>query len=615
MRRPLSPLASAVPTALVLWTIPLIVCRADPILAREIHVAVTGDDEASGDAATPLRSIGRATSLARPGDTVTVHAGVYRERVAPARGGTSEETRIVYRAAPGEDVSIRGSERVTGWKPAGPGVWTAEIPNSTFGDYNPYALRLSGGWLNYGDWHHRGDVYLDGEALCEVETAAEVASREMSWHAAVRAETTILRAHFGATDPNRALTEINVRELLFFPQRTGISYITVRGFHFAHAAANWAPPVIELQTGAVGPRMGRRWIIEGCRITNARCVGIILGQAPGVDYDDIDAYGDHVVRGNWIRRCGQAGIAGQKGATRSLVVGNLIEETNYRREFGGWETAAIKFHNSVDTTIEGNLIRGVHHQMQGAFGIWIDYGNQGTRISRNIIHDTQAAAIFLEMNHGPTLVDANVVLGGGVRSNSEATVFAHNLFVDCGYVFHPDLKRRSRYFKPHTTIAVGRKAGTAQDDQWWSNVFVRSGLERVEKAAGYRADWNVHLAGAGRGSFEGAHSVVGAYVPKVSVEDRPSGVTIAITMDETPERLRPPPVDSKLVGVLPTVGQTIEDRSGRPVVVDRDVHGRPYPRPVPGPLADVRGGENRIVWDLQPPGSGSGAVRAAPAPR
>ena len=29
----------------------------------------------------------------RPGDTITVHAGVYRERVNPPRGGTSEEIR------------------------------------------------------------------------------------------------------------------------------------------------------------------------------------------------------------------------------------------------------------------------------------------------------------------------------------------------------------------------------------------------------------------------------------------------------------------------------------------------------------------------------------------
>jgi hypothetical protein len=126
----------------------------------------------------------------------------------------------------------------------------------------------------------------------------------------------------------------------------------------------------------------REWVrpAQGGSAEHARCVGIILGHAPGVDYGDIDAFGAHIVRNNVIRRCGQAGIAGQKGATRSLISGNFIEDTNYRREFGGWETAAIKFHNTVDTVVSDNLIRGVHHQMQGAFGIWMDFGNQGTPI-------------------------------------------------------------------------------------------------------------------------------------------------------------------------------------------------------------------------------------------
>ena len=241
---------------------------------------------------------------------------------------------------------------------------------------------------------------------------------------------------------------------------------------------------------------GKAWIIENCTITNARCVGIILGHAPGVDYEDIDAFGDHVVRNNVIRRCGQAGIAGQKGATRSLIYRKSDRRYELSKEFGGWETAAIKFHNSVDTVISNNLIRGVYHQIQGAFGIWIDFGNQGVRISRNIIYDTEAATLFLEMNHGPTLVDNNVLIGQDVRSNSEATVFAHNLFVDCGYVYHPDVKRRSAYYKPHTTIGVGRKTGTAQDDRWHNNIFVRRGLDSVEPGPGHRSDHNVFLAGA-----------------------------------------------------------------------------------------------------------------------
>ncbi len=124
--------------------------------AREIHVATTGSDSSPGGKDRPYRTIGQAASVAQPGDTVIMHAGTYREWVKPARGGTGEDQRITYRAASGEVVIIKGSERVTSWTDEGGGVWKAELPNDLFGDYNPYALNLSGGWLEYGKWHHRG---------------------------------------------------------------------------------------------------------------------------------------------------------------------------------------------------------------------------------------------------------------------------------------------------------------------------------------------------------------------------------------------------------------------------------------------------------------------------
>jgi alpha-N-arabinofuranosidase len=565
--------------------------------AREIHVATTGNDAAEGSAARPYRSISKAASVAAAGDRVTVHAGVYREWVRPARGGTSETQRITYRAAPGEDVCVKGSERITTWQKQNGNVWKVVLPNSFFGDYNPYALKLSGGWLNYGQWHHRGDVYLDGEAFYEKKTAEEVEKATRSWHCAVNETSTTITANFEDADPNEELTEINVRESLFMPSTSGLKYITVDGFRFEHAAANWAPPVIELQMGAIGPRMGKHWIIENCTIVNARCAGIILGHAPGVDYDDIDAFGGHIVRNNIIRRCGQAGIAGQKGATRSLITGNLIEETNYRKEFGGWETAAIKFHQSVDTVIENNLIRGVYHQKQGAFGIWIDFGNQGYRISRNIIYDTQAATVFVEMNHGPALVDNNILIGNDVRSNSEATVFAHNLFVDCGYHFHADLKRQSRFYEPHTRNVAGRKAGTAQDDKWFHNIFVRKGLDGVKKAPGYASDYNVFLGGAKKSTFGDEHSVVDPFAVKLDRKDTPHGVTIRFSIPAEHFPANGPWVDADLVGVFPTVGQTIEDRHGKPLKVDADITSKKRNRPVAGPLADA-GGSMVITWEV-----------------
>jgi len=516
-----------------------VIFESECILAREIHVSKKGSDSTSGSATNPYLTIGKGASAAQPGDIVTVHAGTYREWVKPVRGGAGDDNRIVFRAAPGEEVLVKGSARITSWTQEVAGVWKTELPNSFFGEYNPYALKISGGWLNYGQWHHRGDVYLNGEAFYEKQMAAEVSEAEHSWHCEVGEDATTIRANFGKANPNADLAEINVRESLFMPEITGLKYITIDGFHFMHAASNWAPPVLELQTGAVGPRMGKHWIIENCTVTNARCVGIILGHAPGVDYSDIDAYGDHIVRNNIIRRCGQAGIAGQKGATRSLICGNLIEETNYRREFGGWETAAIKFHNSVDTVISDNLIRGVYRQTQGAFGIWMDFANQGIRITRNIIYNTEAATVFLEMNHGPILVDNNVLMGQSVRSNSEATVFAHNLFVDCGYDYSPDTKRRSAYYEPHTAVAVGRKSGTAQDDRWFNNIFIRQGLDKVKPAPGYASDYNVFLEGAGKSVFGDEHSVVDSYVTELlEVRVRPLGATVAFSVNDAPFRVK-----------------------------------------------------------------------------
>ncbi|MHC4508436.1 MAG: right-handed parallel beta-helix repeat-containing protein [Planctomycetota bacterium] len=572
---------------------------AKGVCAREIHVSKAGSDSNSGGRDSPYLTIDKAAQVARPGDTVIVGAGTYREWVKPVRGGTSENKRTTYRAAPGEKVIIKGSERITSWKREAGGVWKVELPNSFFGDYNPYALKVSGGWLNYGQWHHRGDVYLNGEAFYEKQTADEVKQTEQSWHGRVDEQATTIRANFGRANPNTELAEINVRESLFMPEVMGLRYITVDGFHFMHAAANWAPPVIELQTGAVGPRMGKHWIIENCTVVNARCVGIILGQAPGVDYDDIDAYGDHIVRNNVIRRCGQAGIAGQKGATRSLISGNFIEDTNYRREFGGWETAAIKLHNSVDTLISGNLIRGVYHQQQAAYGIWMDYGNQGTRITGNIIYDTEAETIFLEMDHGPTLIDNNILVGRGLKSNSEATLIVHNLLVDSWYKYQPDTRRHSQYYRPHTTIVTGRKTGTAQDERWFHNIFIRRGLDDVKNAPGYEADYNVFYEGAAKSSFGDEHSMVGPFVTGFALEDDPLAATVRFSVNEAAVDLEGPWVDKDLVGVFSTVGQTIEDRHGNPIRVDTDFNGTKYSRPIPGPLANLKPGVNRIVWTFE----------------
>ncbi len=77
----------------------------------EFHISPKGNDH-HGTPTRPLKTISAAAGVAKPGDVITVHEGVYRERVAPPRGGISDAKRIVYQAAPGEKVEINGSEVV-----------------------------------------------------------------------------------------------------------------------------------------------------------------------------------------------------------------------------------------------------------------------------------------------------------------------------------------------------------------------------------------------------------------------------------------------------------------------------------------------------------------------
>ena len=72
------------------------------------------NDANTGTFAQPLKTIQAAANLAQAGDTILVKAGIYREEVKPPRGGTKDKP-ITYLAAPGEEVSIRGSEQITGW--------------------------------------------------------------------------------------------------------------------------------------------------------------------------------------------------------------------------------------------------------------------------------------------------------------------------------------------------------------------------------------------------------------------------------------------------------------------------------------------------------------------
>ena len=146
---------------------------------KNYHVSKNGNDKNNGTYKTPFFTIQYAADLAQPGDTITVHEGIYREEITPPRGGTSENSRIVYQGAQGKHVEIRGSEAVSGWIKESDKIWKIELDNILFGEFNPFADEITGDWFNpSGRKHHTGCVYLNGEWLFEAASKEDLDSLE-----------------------------------------------------------------------------------------------------------------------------------------------------------------------------------------------------------------------------------------------------------------------------------------------------------------------------------------------------------------------------------------------------------------------------------------------------
>ena len=480
------------------------------------HVAVTGSDRADGTPEAPFRTINRAARAAMPGDTVQVHEGTYREWVRPVRGGVGEDRRITFEAAPGEHVAIKGSEVVTGWVQVEGPVWRAEVPNTLFGDLNPFAEPVVGDWLHPGPGGalaHRGDVYLNGRSFHEVYDVADVHTPERRthtrypwtaldtelvdpdrtvdvWFAEVSDDVTTIWANFQGADPNTELVEINVRPAVFYPERSHLDYITVRGFELAQAATPWTPPTGD-QPGLIGPNWAKGWVIEDNLIRDSKCSGISLGKnaasgdnfayergdKPGYQYQieavftashqgwDREHVGSHVVRRNEIRDCGQNGVVGHLGCVFSTIADNHIPHIGTKHEFYGYEIGGIKLHAPLDVEITHNRIHDT------TLGIWLDWQVQGTRISRNVLY-RNLRDLFIEVSHGPATVDHNVLASPiAIELFSQGNAFINNLVLGAVRM-QAVLDRATPYHLPHSTRVAGYAFIYAGDDRYVGNLFV-----------------------------------------------------------------------------------------------------------------------------------------------
>ena len=514
-------------------------------MSKIYYVNANADHDGSGSKESPFKRINEAAKIAAAGDEILVAPGIYREYVCPKNAGTKEAP-IRYRSEVPLGAVITGAEEVKGWKKYKGSVWTVRVDNTIFGSYHPYTTYVYGDWYFSPKIRHTGCVFLNDNAMYEAasleecckapadEYAWDADASKYKWYTEQDKETneTVLYANFRGKDPNKENVEISVRRNCFMPEKNYVDYITVSGFTICKAATTWAPPAA-YQDGMIGPHWAKGWIIEDCEVYGSRCCGISLGKYKDPENDmyftekrvksptqmERDAVcrgqyhgwtkervGSHIIRRCHVHHCEQTGIVGRMGGVFSTIADCHIHHICNSSQLGGAETAGIKLHAAIDVTIRRNHI---HNCIQG---VWLDWEAQGARVSQNLMHDNQRpdgvkgrngimfnTDVFIEVGHGPTLIDNNLLLSKvSVTIPSEGVAVVNNLIlggfslINSGVDSIVNGQREPRYTPyhiRHRTEVAGFMTILHGDDRIYNNIFIQKYKIEDKKKTPQDADY------------------------------------------------------------------------------------------------------------------------------
>jgi alpha-N-arabinofuranosidase len=371
-----------------------------------------------------------------------------------------------------------------------------------------------------------------------------------------------------------------------------------------HAATNWAPPTAE-QVGLIGTNWSKGWIIENNTVRYSVCTGIALGKH-GDEFDNTSAnsaegyvktierattrgwskenIGHHIVRNNHISNCEQAGVVGSMGCAFSVVTGNEIHDIHFRQLFTGAEMAGIKFHGAVDVVISNNHIYRTNR------GIWLDWMAQGTRVTGNLLHDNGPSEdIFLEVNHGPFLVDNNLFLSNSsIVVNSQGGAYAHNIIAGGIYVYKGE-NRLTPHLGAHETNVVGLAKNESGDERYYNNILIgKASLAQYDKTVlPVYLDGNVYLNGAQPGKAEPYPLLLPDFNPALTLTQKSDGWYLQMKLDPkwTDQQVRKL-VTTELLGFAKVPDLPYEQFDGKPYLLNLDWFGmkRNAAKPFPGPF-------------------------------
>lgn len=379
--------------SVALCLLPLRVCLSAPTgfpVTYHVSQVPGASDTGPGTEKRPFLTIAKAAGLAAPGDTVVVHAGLYREWVNPRNSGTRKAP-ITYVAGPGEKVIVTGADLITAWtrdtsdQPVYKVPWTHMFIIAHDQDGKPIE-------------HHPADEYhkLTGraeEVIVDGKLVEQVLTRSEMKPGTFCADTANKWLYLWLADggePAAHQVEAATRGLVFgtnpWLRPQGIDYIRVKGFTFRYAA-NFA------QRGAVW-LFGENDVAEDCTVEWMAGTGIDIGGHNAVVRRVTAQYNGHT----------GGGAEGDRFLMEDCVIAH-----NTRKAFSrDWDCGGSKI-----CLCEGGLIRRCSYIANGGNGLWFDIDVRNTRVTECEFRDNEGCGVFVEISRG-VRIDHCLVTGNGL---------------------------------------------------------------------------------------------------------------------------------------------------------------------------------------------------------
>ena len=409
-----------------------------------VFVSPDGNDNAAGTQGYPLRTLGKALSVAPSGGTIVLRAGVYHESVQ------DYSKPLTVQNYPGEVVWLDGSTAVTGWTQQGStwvhSGWTAQFNNVPS---DSGTVSSSPGWSFVNSAHPMASwpdqVWRGGTALNQVGSASQVGSGDFyvdydNDQLVVGSDPSSLEMR--ASDLGTALT-------------TYATGFTLRGI----GVRNYATSLN--QFGAVR-LLGKNETAQNDVLTGNATTGLFVNDS-GATLDHLTATGN--------------GLLGLRGHhANGIVVNGVLSQGNNTQYFNQSPVSGgMKLDSARGVTVTASQFIDNHGP-----GAWFDSSTYGATIIGNVMNGNSGHGLSYEISSTALIAD-NIVEnngGDGFKINDADHVrIWNNTLINNGRDMEivEDLRRGSNLSDPGHNTQVQQpdatEPWTITDDSVMNNVF------------------------------------------------------------------------------------------------------------------------------------------------